>query len=66
MTNYLEEMQQTLINPLKIVPHENGDLRKYYSFHKHRKHPEKYLKIIVKYLNGTGFILTAQFVRNLA
>ncbi len=65
MANYLEEMQKTLENPIKIISHEKGDLRKYYSFHKHRKYPEKYIRIVVKYLNGEGFVITAQFVRNL-
>ena len=65
MTNYLDEIQRTLSNPLKIVFQEKGNLIRYYSYHKHRKHPEKYLRIIVKYLNGDGFVITTQFVRNI-
>jgi len=30
MANYLEEIKQTLVNPLKITPHEKGDLKNYY------------------------------------
>ena len=63
MTNYLEEIRQTLEEPLKITFQEKGNLMRYYSYQKHRKHPEKYLRAIVKYLNGEGFIVTAQFVR---
>ena len=66
MTNYLEEIKETLIKPLKIMRHpKKEDLYFYYSYQKHRKHPEKYLRIIVKYLNGRGFIITAQFLRSI-
>ena len=65
MANYLDEIQNTIKNPIKIIPHKVGDLRKYFSYQKHRKHPEKYLRVIVKYLNGDGFILTAHFIRNI-
>lgn len=56
MTNYLEEIKQTLEKPIKITPHEKGDLRNYYLYLKHRKYPEKYLRVTVKYLNEHGFI----------
>ena len=65
MTNYLEEIKITLEKPLKIISQEKGGLVRYYSYQKHRKHPEKYLRIIVKYLNGDGFMMTAHFVRNI-
>ena len=65
MSNYLEEIQETLKKPLKIISQENGNLKKYFSYQKHRKRPEKYLRVIVKYLNGDGFIITAHFVRTL-
>ena len=63
MANYLDEIKQTLERPLKITTHEKGDLRNYYLYLKHRKHPEKYLRVIVKYLNEHGFVITAHFVR---
>ena len=65
MSNYLDELERTIKNPLKIILHKAEDLRKYYSYLKHRKHPEKYLRVIVKYLNGDGFIITAHFVTNI-
>ena len=65
MTNHLEEMQETINKPIKIIFQEKGNLYRYYNYIKHRKHPEKYLRIIVKYLNNHGFILTAHFVKNL-
>ena len=65
MANYFDEIKQTLENPIKITTHEKGDLRNYYLYLKHRKHPEKYLRAIVKYLNEQGFIITAQFFRHI-
>ncbi len=66
MANYLDKIQETVEKPLKTTPHSaKGDLRFYYTYQKHRNHPEKYLRLIIKYLNGKGFIVTAQFVRNI-
>jgi hypothetical protein len=47
MTNYLGEIRQTVENPLKITLHTKGDLRNYFTYQKHRKHPERYLRVIV-------------------
>ena len=60
---YLEEIKKTLEKPLKIVSHEEGNLYDYYTYFKHRKNSSKYLKVVVKYLNGEGFVLTAYFVK---
>ncbi len=66
MVNYLDEIKETIEKPLKITPHTVKEgLRFYYTYQKHRKHPEKYLRLIIKYLNGDGFIITAQFVRHI-
>ncbi len=65
MTCYLEEIQQTIENPLKITEHGMVNLTKYYRFLKHRNHPDKYLRVIVKYLNGDGYVITAHFMRNI-
>ena len=65
MENYIEEIKETLRNPLKIVPHETGDLHDYYNYYKDRKEKAKYLQVVVKYLNNHGFILTAYFVKHI-
>ena len=39
MANYIEEIQKTLKNPIKITHHKKGNLRNYYLYLKHRKHP---------------------------
>jgi hypothetical protein len=37
----------------------------YYKYFKHIKSKSKHLKIIVKYLNGEGFIITAYYIRDI-
>ena len=62
---YLEELQEALKRPDKIASFEyDEDVRYYYKYLKHRKQTAKHLLLIVKYLNGEGFIITAYFVRN--
>ena len=65
MENYIEEIKDTLIKPLKIVSHEEGDLYDYFNYYKNRKQKSKYLQVVVKYLNGDGFILSAYIVRHI-
>ena len=63
ITNYLEEIKQTLINPDKIINSINSDTKvNYYKYYKERR---QYLKIVVNYLNGYGFVITAYFVKNI-
>ena len=63
MTNYLEEIKQTLENPDKVVVSVYDDKKgNHYKYYKNNK---KYLRVAVKYLNGTGFVITAYFVRNI-
>ncbi|MEK6952932.1 MAG: hypothetical protein AABX29_08015 [Nanoarchaeota archaeon] len=63
--HYIEEIKQTLVKPLKIIRREEGSLYDYYTHNKHRLSPFKYLKVVVKYLNGEGFVITAYFVKNM-
>ena len=65
VTPYLEELKETLKNPLKITTYELDENVKYhYKYFKERE-SAKYLLVIVKYLNEHGFIITAYFVRNI-
>tara|TARA_Y100000310_G_C20654582_1_gene801318 strand:+ start:1541 stop:1825 length:285 start_codon:yes stop_codon:yes gene_type:complete len=57
-----DEIKQTLLNPDTIIQRSEKKLN-YYKFFKHNK--LKYLKVIVKLLNGEGFVLTAYFVSNI-
>jgi len=60
-----EEIIETLKNPLKIIKPYEGTKHYYYKYFKHSKIPEKCLKVIVNYLNGEGFIITAFFDRKI-
>ncbi len=60
MANLIEEIKETLIKPLIIKDYSlEEDIRYYYSYLKNRKLPYKYLLVIVKYLNGEGFIVSS-------
>ena len=57
----IEQIKETLIKPIKITcPLEEKVY--YYQYFKHRPDPDKYLLVIVRYLNGTGFVISAYFV----
>ena len=63
---YLEDIKETLKNPLKITTYEfDENVRYYYRYFKERESEAKYLLVIVKYLNNHGFIITTYFVRNI-
>src|SRR3989344_468716 len=63
MTNHLEEIKQTIINPDKILTSANSDAK--INYYKYYKDKNKHLRVIIKYLNGEGFVITAYFVRNI-
>src|SRR3989338_10029094 len=66
VSDYLEEIKETLKTPTKIKTYEyDEDIRYYYKYYKNRESAAKYLTITNKYLNGDGFIITAYFVRNI-
>ena len=63
---YIEELKVTLQHPLKITDYSfDEQVRYYYNYIKQRENPAKYLLVIVKYLNGTGYIITAYFERKI-
>ena len=64
ISGYLDRIQETLKQPLKRTLLDE-QLAYYYAYVKERKSPARHLLVIVKYLNGTGFIITAYFVRNI-
>ena len=61
----IEHIEKTIVNPQKIIPHKDPVINDYYSYFKNRKERSKYLKTVVKYLNGNGFIITAYFIRHM-
>lgn len=63
MQNTLSIIEQTIKNPQKITGYLlDSSTKFYYSYHKNRKSKAKYLRVVVKYMNGEGFIVTAFFV----
>ncbi|MBS3080844.1 hypothetical protein J4221_05205 [Candidatus Pacearchaeota archaeon] len=60
-----EHIIETLKKPLKIILPYDGDKYYYYNYYKQKEGPKKYLKVIVKYLNGDGFIITALFEKTI-
>lgn len=66
MRGKIEAIEETLKNPVKITDYEfDQDVRYYYRYYKQRASRAKYLRVIVKYLNGYGFIITAYFVEQI-
>lgn len=55
-------IEETLQKPVNIIPEED-DVAIYYRYFKDKK-PLPYLKVMVKYLNGKGYVITAYFVKN--
>lgn len=63
MQNSLDIIEETIKTPQKITAYSlEPDLKYYYTHHKNRKSKAKYLRVVVKYLNGEGFVITAYFV----
>ena len=63
MTNYLEEVKESITHPDKIFSSIYDKTKaSYYKYYKERK---EYLKVLVNYLNGEGFVITAYFTRNM-
>ena len=63
LANKIYEIQETIVNPLVIMPSVyNEYVREYYRYEKEVK---EYLMVVVRYLNGTGFIITSNYVKRI-
>ena len=66
MQNKLENLKETITNAQTIVEYElEPDVKYYYRFYKHIESEAKYLRVVVKYLNGECYIITAYFVERI-
>jgi len=66
VANYIEEIKETLQKPDAITESEiDENVRFYYKYYKHLISPHKYILVVVKYLNGEGFVITALFEKNI-
>ncbi len=61
LSGFLGEIKDTLLYPSSICQFDDT-IWYFYKYLKHRFISEKYLLVIVKYLNGEGFIITAYLV----
>ncbi len=48
----VQYIEETLNNPTNTIFDEENNITLYYKYFKHRKESTKYLKVMVKYLNG--------------
>ena len=59
-----DKIIETLEKPDKITDSlEDEETKYYYRNYKNMPSPYKFMRIIVKYLNGEGFIITSHFVK---
>lgn len=66
MQNKLEEIRECVQNPIQITTYKiEEDIKFYYKYEKQRTSKAKYLRTIVRYLNGEGFIITAFYVEKI-
>ncbi len=66
MQNILGIIENTVKNPDKMLQYSlDPAIRFYHTHHKNRKSNAKYLRVVVKYLNGEGFVITAFFVASI-
>lgn len=61
----LDEIAETVKKPDKIIIDEREGVNNFYRYFKHKKQKSKFLKAVVKYLNGDGFVMSAHFARNI-
>ncbi len=60
MHKYLEKIKETLQNPDKIKSYSfDKNVNYFYKGYKNLEKPNKFLLVIVKYLNGEGYIISS-------
>ena len=64
MNKYEEEIKETLKYPQKLVG-PMKDLGYYYKYYKYLRSPNRYIFVLVKYLNGEGFVITTYQMENI-
>ena len=60
MHEYLEQIKETLQSPDKIRTYSfNRNVKYFYKGYKNLEKPNQFLLVIVKYLNGEGYIISS-------
>ncbi len=54
-----------LLKPDKNILDEREGVEYFFKYFKHKKWKSKFLKVVVKYINEEGSILSTYFVRNI-
>ncbi len=66
MIKYIEEIKETLKKPQKITSYSlDSHIRYYYRNYQNLVSPNRYILIIVKYLNNHGFVISTYRVSNI-
>ncbi len=60
-----EDITETLQKPDKVIHDEREEVVYFFKYFKYKKWKSKFLKVVVKYINEEGSILSAYFVRNI-
>ncbi len=56
-------LKETIEKPTKITHHSFDEtMYKFYKHYKNKPYPEKFLMVLVKYLNGDGFVVTSYYM----
>ena len=63
MTNKIEDIKEALHKPAIIKTSVNDDRVKYY--YQFKKELRMFIMVVVKYLNGHGFVITAYLTKTL-
>lgn len=64
--NRLEDIKATIQKPMTVrYNQEDKEVRYFYREYKNMSSFERYLLVSVKYLNGTGFIITSFFTNKI-
>lgn len=59
-----EKIIETLEKPVKITDSlEDEEIKYYYKYYKNLPSPYRFMRVIAKYLNGEGFIISSHFVK---
>ncbi len=66
MASSQDKITETLEKPDKITDSlEDEDVKYYHKHYKNLPSPYKFIRIVAKYLNGDGFIISSHFVKNI-
>ena len=64
IASHKEKIIETLEKPDKITDSlEDEETKYYYKYYKNMPSPYKFMRVIARYLNGEGFIISSHFMK---